>query len=169
MEHFRKLSVGSLFLGIRQADVIHVNPRKLSTSSLLSVCGLALRMLVSHIINVASKPQMVRVNTRLVVSIRAIVENIYSTRNWTTVQNPRRPMRPPVSSGVLYPSGNRSVSTINRSGPNPTGVCLFNIRPEALWKRFGKTLRSQVLGRNLGTHTVSFCASGLLARRAFLF
>lgn len=120
---------------------------------------------ILDVVGLRSKPKVSRINTRRVVFYRAIMENALAFWNWTKMKYPRSNMRP--SRVSLYTPAYLAVTVRKlRAGPDPACVGLRNLRPKALWKCFGKTLRSQILTGNLN-HNLVLAPFGLQGQRSF--
>lgn len=166
-KHSSKSLVGASSCGVKDFNIFNIILAELYRSAKLH----AFVHCINGIVSMITKPQMLRMYARSIISIGAVVENAFIFRNWTKVNNPTGSMGQDLS--VLADAcGNSPISFLQTVGkaitrPKPTGIRLVNFLPESFWKRFGKTLRSQVLSRNLD-HSSVLCASWLQARRAFL-
>lgn len=119
---------------------------------------------ILHVLGSRSKPQMVRVDTRWIVTSRAVVKNTQTGRNWTLGNNPRSSRR---NQPLAVPALNRTISMrVKSCRPNPTGISFVDLSPKSCWEILGKTLRSQVLRRNLN-HSCSFNAVRVTGPTAF--
>jgi hypothetical protein len=104
---------------------------------------------------------MVRINARRIISVRAIMLNLFSVWNRTIMKQPR---------GAVGGNCCASSASVNMAvppgifgrSPQPTPVCFADLGPESGWESSRKTLRGEVLGRNLD-HSVSCVRLGLLA------
>lgn len=153
-KHVGKLLLGSLSCRVRSSNVIHVYPRKFSLRVVFTKSTSTLGSLVVHVLGMRSKPKVVWINARWVVSVWAIVKNVYAFRNWPTVKNPRSPVS--VNFRLLSFLVKPAVSgPLARANPQPTRFGLFNLLPKSFREALGKTLRSQILGRNLDHSSVT--------------
>lgn len=124
---------------------------------------------ISNVFLVGSKPEVGWIDAPRTISIRTIVADAKTVWNWTKMQNPRCFVRENGCASINpYPSIRISVSQILRSfgaGPQPAGIRKSDLGKKPFWEVFGKTLRSQILGRNL-LHRQFVCGCGLLAPAA---
>lgn len=125
---------------------------------------------VGHIFRMCSSPEMFKIHACRFVPSGAVVQNAQSFWYRTFVQNPRGNVCTntfgvfgPGSPSSTYPSI-PSVGTSCR--PEPAGIGLVDLGPEAAWKRWGKSLRSKVFCCNFD-HVKLVLPCGLLARAAF--
>lgn len=174
------MSIPSL-LTVGCSDLINLILRKLGHSVFLPVSrsGSAFRNHIGHVIYVSAEPKMIRSNTKTNIATVAYFKSI----GWSVVNQPTPYVCPHLTkaSKILPPTANNaSVSTIgDTSSPNPAWTkfrhvwrnwtIFVNLRPKPFWKRFGKTLRSQVLGRNLDTHRLVLRGTGYWPCRASSF
>ena len=114
------------------------------------------------------KPKVLGSYAGWVVSAWTIMTDAQAIRNQASMQKPRCNMS---AYDPIERSSSRNVPVPKRgfcADPQPTGIGLADLYPEAAWERWGKTLRSKVLGCNLDHSSVSL-PFGLLARAALLF
>lgn len=106
------------------------------------------------------------INTGRIVATRAIVKDHHAFGNRTEVKNPANPV-----SRFLFSLRKRIQLTIAMrvffAHPEPARSRGPNLGKEPFWGEWRKSLRLQVLGRNL-CHRLVICPVGLLAHRAFL-
>lgn len=128
---------------------------------------------VLHVLRVASKPQMSRIDTERVISPRAVVKHIHALRDRAIVEHPRQdmgtygfspwrvsrptsedhPVKPPFF-GYFRAMG-------NSTHPEPAGVCLANFAPKPFNDGGRKSLLGQILGSNVDHLHSSFTRSAL--------
>ncbi len=105
---------------------------------------------VLHILGAITKPKVIWIYTSRIVPRWAIMKNAHPLWDWTNFQNPR------CARSNHHLSVSRidvSISTVvSACQPKPASPTPVHLGPEPLWKAFGKTLRSQILGRNFNTH-----------------
>lgn len=150
---------------MRRTDNTNRFPSKFSIVSTLPSLRLVFNSSVSSVCNVVSKIEMKWINTQFIVPRGAIVKYVLSFFDGSNAQNPSRYVCSK-RSGVpswIDASVPRSVNTRN---PYPTTIFSDSYsRPKTSWKCVGKSLRSQVLGRNVD-HSSFSAPYGLLALRS---
>lgn len=104
---------------------------------------------VGVVLSYRSKPKVVWIYARSIITIRAVVKYAQSGRNRTSVKYPRRDMRTNQSIGCSTLCNDPVSKVLVCGSPKPTRFSLSDLLPEAFRKGFGKTLRSQVCGSNL--------------------
>lgn len=123
---------------------------------------------IKSIILFCSQPKVFWVYARRIIFRRTIVKNAQSFWNWSSMNNPRSKMSPNALFGW---SSTCDISIPKRtfaSSPNPTFFSFPDFGPESFWKRFGKSLRSKILGCNL-RHIRLVCADWVTGPSALLF
>lgn len=131
-----------------------------------SKCRSVLARCVSRIFKCTAKPQMGRINAGRIVTTGAIVKNHHAFRNGPEVKNPTNPVS--CFLFLVVQSVQFAVSfRILLSNPNPARFSRPNLRKESFWRERRKSLRTEIIGRNL-LHRLVICPVGLQARRAFL-
>lgn len=110
----------------------------------LSFGYLALSLSIKSILSIASDIKMVWINAHLIVASRAIMQNVFSFWNWTTVENPRSAVAPDVSA-LMWSFSNHSVpNAVGLSNPNPTAFSFSNPAPKSFFKARINSLRDQI-------------------------
>jgi hypothetical protein len=118
----------------------------MALSEMWSTSVSSLFAFVLHVVGVCSKPQVGRIHAAWVVAIGTIVKNTHSVGNRSEVENPTQSMGKNHS-----PIGfeDHAVSKrIPEACPQPTGFGELDFGKETLWRRFGKSLRSEVFRCN---------------------
>lgn len=115
---------------------------------------------ISNILKLCSGIKMLRSNARWIIAKVNYRRGI--TCQWSTMQDPRNPMGQ-FGTHARRSSPDRSISTFKYlSGPYPAFTKLWTVfwnrsvfvyfGPEPIWKCFAKTLRGEILGRNVWLH-----------------
>ncbi len=134
-----------LFDGFRSEFVtVHLFSAKLS----------ALLYLILHVFSSVTKPQVFGINASRIISRWAIMQNALAFWYWPKVKYPRgsRGNENPHS----YAAIDVTVSHFAGAGsPQPTGLGFSDFAPKSFWECSGKTLRSQILRRNLDHSSIT--------------
>lgn len=106
-----------------------------------------------------SNPKMFKIDAGRVVASGTIVQDAQPFWYRPLVQNPRGDAR---TNGFFEwsASGNRPITFNFTPSPEPAGIGLVHLGPEALWKILTQMLRSKVLRGNLDHTSSVFAARG---------
>lgn len=118
---------------------------------------------IVRVVLIRSKPKMVGVYARRIVALMA---NTQTPRNWTVMQYPRRPRCRYNAAFVPFVKAS-VVPSLRCTRPKPTRFRLVHFGPKPLRKRWGKTLRSEIIDRNFN-HSSESNAVRVTGPAAFL-
>lgn len=171
-----QLSLGIFASFVFLANLQHFFPFQFRRGAIFSrkwsVCAVicAIPIFVLAVIFRGSKLQMLWIAATWLVFYWAFVLNLITVWNWAVVKNPRRGMgvnqASPCSSVVSDSAPYLAVGLPfvfeppNGASPKPASVWMrrfIDLRPKALWKSLGESLRSQIFGSNFGCHNVNVC------------
>jgi len=148
-EMFMKTPVGPLLRGLQASHLQHQVCYQLGFSLLFTAKMYVSPLFVSvlDVLKLCPKPKMVRIYTRWIV---AFVKNAHAFWNGAAIQNPTSAVSADFNGST--PELAVSIRMPVRC-PNPTSIAFLNLGPKSFGERLGKTLRSQILGSNLGLHS----------------
>ncbi len=155
---------------VHPSDPFHIFPFEFCEMVALSIECLtpipAFSYFIIGVILMISKPEVCRIYAGRTVSVGTVVENEHTGWDRPEVQNPRSSVGQYLIS-AWGANPDCSVATVNCiCRPQPARFSHSNLTEKPFWKVFRKTLRAQVISRNLD-HSSVLCAFGLQARRAF--
>lgn len=136
----------------RRSYFSHVCPSKFTIPSIFSRRRLFFNPSVQTVFDVGSKVKVSWIDAKLIIRLRTIMKDVLSFRDWSTMKNPRCNMTPNSPTRMSLARHASIPSRITTCCPQPTDIGLFYFLQKSCLKRFGKTLRCQVLGCNIWLH-----------------
>lgn len=171
----KSLRDGNLHLSFRESvsnvlDLIRLQTRV----PVASFFGVALHRCVGDVLFARPKPKVVGIYTHRIVPAGAVVQDVNSFRNGSSVDNPRGPVGLDCARALASFTADGAITssthfpTIDASGPQPAGLLFVYLGVKALGKVFGQTLRGKVFAGNFEWHRFNLlnrCLNLCLARQ----
>lgn len=130
-------------------------PRKSGMPIMFSVLGSpsVLNRSIEDIIELSPKPQMRRIDTRWIISIRAIVKALHSFWYGLDMENPTDPVGESELASMTWPDVYYSIPRFHFcTSPQPTRVGDMNLGKESSGSVQGKTLRQETICNSFVLH-----------------